>query len=304
VAHAGAAGEFVTIARNGIESAHRPAVMNDVLKTAFETNRKLWDGRVAVHRRDATGFYKVDEFLAGTDVLYPIESAEIGDIRGLRIAHLQCHFGMDSICLARRGAIVTGIDFSAPAVAEARELAELTGSDVRFVQGNVYDAREYLEGDFDMVYTTWGTIVWLPDIAEWARVVASLLKPGGSLYFADGHPMLLCLEMVDGKIVLRADWRTPRHRPLVETSGKSYTGDGAAETTSYEWIHPLADMLNAFISAGLRLDWVKEHASLPWPHFPNMRQGDDRMFRLPVGAMQLPLSLSLKASKPRRPDAT
>lgn len=272
--------------------------MTNILETAFDTNRKLWDERVAIHRRDATGFYKVDEFLAGNDVLYPIESAEIGDVRGLRIAHLQCHFGIDSICLARRGASVTGLDFSAPAIMEARKLAEQTGIDVRFVEGNVYDARERLEGDFDMVYTTWGTIIWLPDIAAWARVIASLLKPGGSLYFADGHPMMLCLEMVEGRVLLRSDWRTPRDRPIVETGETTYTGDSTANLESYEWIHPLADMLNAFIGAGLRLDWVKEHTALPWPYFPNMREGDDRMFRLLEDHLQLPLALSLKATKP------
>lgn len=267
--------------------------------TAFERNRKLWDDRVAVHRRDATGFYRVGDFLAGKDILGPIEAAEIGEVRGLRVAHLQCHFGMDSICLARRGAIVTGLDFSPPAIAEARKLARETGTDVRFVEGNVYEARTLLEGAFDLVYTTWGTIIWLPDIAAWAQVVASLLEPGGSLYFVDGHPMMQCLEMVDGRIVLRLDWRTPRDRPIVESSGTSYTGDKGADLESHEWIHPMADMLNAFIGAGLRLDWIREHTRLAWPYFPNMHRDDDGMYRLPEGHPRLPLALSLKARKER-----
>ncbi|MGH9898118.1 MAG: class I SAM-dependent methyltransferase, partial [Pyrinomonadaceae bacterium] len=265
-----------------------------------ETNRKLWDERVAFHRRDATGFYQVEKFLAGEDMLRPIEAAEIGDVRGLRIAHLQCHFGIDSICLVRRGASVTGLDFSAPAIIEARKLAEQMGIDARFIEGNVYDARELLEGDFDMVFTTWGTIIWLPDVTAWARVIASLLKPGGSLYFADNHPMMLCLEMVDGRIVPRYDWRTPRDRPIVETGEGTYSGDDTTtmnNKTSYEWIHPLADMTNALISAGLRLDWVNEHVTLPWAHFPNMPRGDDGMFRLPADHPQLPLALSLRATK-------
>lgn len=271
--------------------------MTTIPKNAFDTNRKLWDELAVIHRRDATGFYKVDEFLAGYDVLYPIEAAEIGDVRGLRIAHLQCHFGIDSICLARRGASVTGLDFSLSAIIEARKLAEQTGTDVRFVEGNVYDARELLEGDFDMVYTTWGTIIWLPDIASWARVVASLLKPGGSLYFADGHPTMLCLEMVDGRAVFRSDWRTPKERPNLETGETTYTGDNTTNLESYEWIHPLADMLNAFVDAGLRVDWVKEHVTLPWACFPNMHAGDDRMFRVPGAHFQFPLALSLRATK-------
>ncbi len=272
--------------------------MTEIPKAAFATNRKLWDECVAIHRRDATGFYQMEQFLAGGDVLYPIESAEIGDVTGLRIAHLQCHFGVDSICLARRGASVTGLDFSPPAILEARKLANQTGVDARFVEGNVYDARELLEGDFDLVYTTWGTIVWLPDVANWARVIASLLRPGGSLYFADNHPMMLCLEMVDGRMVLRCDWRTPKDRPIIERGGTSYTGDPTANLESYEWIHPLADILNGLNGAGLRIDWIKEHLILPWPYFPHMRQGDDRMFRLPEDHLQLPLALSLRATKP------
>ncbi|UQS25420.1 class I SAM-dependent methyltransferase [Amycolatopsis thermalba] len=267
------------------------------LRTAYGKNRELWDERVAVHRRDASGFYQVEAFLAGKDVLFPIEAAEIGDVRGLRIAHLQCHFGMDSICLARRGAGVTGIDFSAPAIAEARELARRTGTDVRFVEGDVYAARELLDGDFDLVYTTWGTIVWLHDVAAWARVVAALLKPGGSLYFADGHPMMLCLELADGRLTVRDDWRTPPERPIVEPAGTTYTGDQAAALASHEWIHPLADMLNAFAAAGLRLDWVHEHTRLTWPYFPGMERDDDGMYRLPEQYPKVPLSLSLRATK-------
>jgi 2-polyprenyl-3-methyl-5-hydroxy-6-metoxy-1,4-benzoquinol methylase len=120
----------------------------------FEINRRNWDDRVAIHRRDATGFYEVEKVLAGEDKLSAIEASEIGDVTGLRIAHLQCHFGLDSICLARRGASVTGLDFSPAAIAEARRLAQATGTDARFIEGNVYDARRLLAGDFDMVYVT------------------------------------------------------------------------------------------------------------------------------------------------------
>ena len=135
----------------------------------FDANRKSWDERVAIHRRDETGFYEVQKVLDGSDKLNAIEAAEIGDVKGLRIAHLQCHFGLDSICLARRGASVTGLDFSPAAIAEARRLADTLGVDAQFVEGNVYDARKLLSGDFDMVYVTWGAINWLPDIGALGR---------------------------------------------------------------------------------------------------------------------------------------
>jgi 2-polyprenyl-3-methyl-5-hydroxy-6-metoxy-1,4-benzoquinol methylase len=138
----------------------------------FEANRRSWDERVAIHRRDSTGFYQVETALRGEDKLNPIEASEIGDVRGLRIAHLQCHFGLDTLCLARRGALVVGLDFSPAAIAEARTLAAQTGLPATFVEGNVYDARKLLQGQFDLVYVSWGAINWLPDILAWAGVVA------------------------------------------------------------------------------------------------------------------------------------
>jgi SAM-dependent methyltransferase len=265
----------------------------------FEANRRSWDERVAIHRRDATGFYEVQSVLDGGDKLNAIEASEIGDVRGLRIAHLQCHFGLDSICLARRGASVTGLDFSPAAIAEAKALAARTGVDARFVEGNVYDARRLLEGEFDMVYVTWGAIGWLPDITAWANVVASLLRRRGYLYLAESHPTTLCLDMVDGRIVPRFDWRTPKDRPIVDEEEVTYTGDDTklVNRLNYSWIHPFTDILNGLIGAGLRLDWLHEHAALTWKLFPNMEEGPDRLYRLPADHPQLPLSFSLKATR-------
>ncbi|CAN5380142.1 class I SAM-dependent methyltransferase [soil metagenome] len=263
----------------------------------FDANRKSWDERVGIHRRDETGFYSVAKVISGGDKLNAIEAAEIGDVTGLRIAHLQCHFGLDSICLARRGASVTGLDFSHAAIIEARRLAAETRTDVRFVEGNVYDARALLEGEFDMVYVTWGAINWLPDIDGWAQVAASLLKPGGRLYLAESHPAILCFDWVDGRIGPRFDWRTARDNPIAEETPTTYTGaaDTLANTRVYFWIHPLSDILNALIGAGLRITRFTEHAALTWPLFPNMTEGEDGLYRLPADQPQLPLSFSLDA---------
>jgi len=265
----------------------------------FEANRRSWDERVAIHRRDTTGFYEVQTVLDGGDKLNPIEASEIGDVRGLRIAHLQCHFGLDSICLARRGATVVGLDFSPAAIAEARALAATTGASAEFVEGNVYDARRLLAGDFDMVYVTWGAIGWLPDIAAWARVVASLLKRGGHLYLAEAHPTTLCLDMVEGRIVPRFDWRTPQDKPVADTEETTYTGDQTklANRECYFWLHPFTDILNALTSAGMKLDWLNEHPALTWNLFPNMTKSEDGLYRLPADHPQLPLSFSLKATR-------
>jgi SAM-dependent methyltransferase len=268
---------------------------DEVAMLAFERNRRRWDALAPLHREDATGFYGVERFLAGGDTLTPIVARELGDVRGLRIAHLQCHFGMDSISLARRGADVAGLDFSAAAIAEAKKLAIRTGFEIEFVLGNVYEAREKLTGLFDRVFTSWGTVVWLPDMPRWARVVASLLKPGGWLYFADGHPMLLCHDADGQRLVLTEDWQTPVDKPLIYSAGGSYTGDATGVMESHEWIHSVGTMVNALIGAGLDIAWVKEHDGLPWQQISIMARGADGLFHLPAGCKQLPLALSIKA---------
>jgi len=279
----------VYISRSMMQVAHMDA--------ALEINRDTWDTLAVTHRRDASGFYHIAAMLAGEDALCPIDAAEIGDLRGLRVAHLQCHIGVDSIYLARRGASVVGLDFSPVAIREARQLAEQANVQVQFVEANVYDAREHLDGEFDRVYTTWGTIVWLPDVRRWARVIASLLRPGGRLYFADGHPSLLCSDMVDGRMTVTTAWRTPADQPLAESGDRSYTGDITPMRHTREWVHPMGDILNALIDAGLRIEWVHEHTAIPWAHNSAMRIGDDRLFRLPADVPQCPLGLSIEATK-------
>src|SRR5262249_13588362 len=144
-------------------------------------------------------FYRVEQFLAGEDVRYPIERAETGSVAGKRVVHLQCHFGLDTLCLARKGAIATGLDFAPSAIAKARDLAERSGLAARFVEGNVYDAPRLIPERFDLVYVTWGAICWLPDIAGWARVVAQMLALGGSLYLLEGHPFALALDQASAE---------------------------------------------------------------------------------------------------------
>ena len=147
--------------------------------------------RTAIHLRNRTGFYPIDRVRAGDDAFGECEDTELGDVAGKRIVHLQCHFGLDTIRMARRGAIVTGLDFSTVAIIAARALATELGVPARFVEGNVYDAPALLDAQYDAAFVTWGSIIWLPDIRRWARIVAELLAPGGWLYLAEGHPSIL-----------------------------------------------------------------------------------------------------------------
>lgn len=279
-------------------------------------NRAHWDEKVPVHV--ASGFYDLAPLRAGEGRLYPVEEAELPRIapegwHGLRVLHLQCHFGADSLVLAQRGAEVVGLDFSMPAVKQARELATELGLDdrSRFLCADLYDARHALpepEG-FDVVYTTWGTIGWLPDVAEWARIIAWFLKPGGRLYFADGHPSAFVFDdPADGQPAALLDggparFPSPRfgyfeRAPLALDEPGDYADPDAqlAHSRTVEWMHPLGDTLTALVDAGLSLDFVHEHDAVPWQMFSVLEPRGEGLWGWPAAAW-LPLGVSLGATR-------
>ena len=265
-----------------------------------EQNRSTWDERAALHLRDTNGFYALDRFRAGEDTLLDIEGKEIGDIAGRHLLHLQCHFGLDALSLARRGAIVTGLDFSATAIEAARQLAAEARLPAHFVQADLYEAMNVLEGGFDIVFVNWGSLNWLPDIYRWADNVAGLLAPGGFLYLAEQHPHLSTMREVDGRLEPAFPWRTPIDDPVVSETPTSYNGDETPLVNQrlHEWEHPLSDIIGGLLEAGLRLDFFHEFEVLPWQRLPMMVQTNDRFYRLPDGQPPMPLAFSLKAYKP------
>lgn len=269
----------------------------------FDANRLNWDERASIHWRDTTGAYRLDALRRGDNSLHPIEDSELGPVEGSRLAHLQCHFGRDTLALARRGATVTGLDFSPVAIGQARALADELGIAANFVEGNVYDARSLIAGEFDIVFSTWGAIPWLPDIFRWAKVVASLLGRGGFVYLAEGHPFLNMLDEHDPGLKPAYDFRTPADAPIAIEDSVTYTGDATVlnHRRNYSWIHPLSDIIMALKEAGLTLDFIREHEEIPWPFAPffELRPGSNGMYRLPQGKgfPRLPLAFSLKARK-------
>jgi len=272
------------------------------LADPIEINRRNWDERATIHARDTTGDYMLKRFLAGEDALHEIEAAELGSIAGKSVLHLQCHIGRDTLCLVRRGARATGVDFSGAALAVARQLSKETGLVANFIEATVDDVPRVAPGPFDMVFTTWGTICWLPDMRQWARTIASVLSPGGELYFADAHPALRVLEETAGKLVVTYDYRTPVERPLKFTEATTYTGDPTImeNQRSHEWMHPLSAILGGLIDAGMTITMFREHEILPWQGLPSMVRASERMWRLPDGYPAIPLSFSLRAIKSGR----
>ena len=270
----------------------------------LDANRAQWDERVPLHV--ASEFYDQSALRAGHGSLYPIEERELAalfpdGLEGLRVLHLQCHFGADSLVLAQRGATVVGVDFSKPAVQRARALAAEVGlaGQSRFIETNVYELKHILPEpeSFDVVYTTWGTIGWLPDVKEWAKLIAWYLKPGGRLYFADGHPAAFVFDDASGTLEMTYPYDTDRVADVVE-SGETYAADGVAthNTKTFEWMHPLSDTVGALLDAGLHLDYLHEHYEVPWRMFAALEPTPDRMFAWP-DKKWLPLSMSLVATR-------
>jgi SAM-dependent methyltransferase len=261
----------------------------------LKTNREMWDERVPIHF--ASDFYDVERFVAGASTLRPFEVQELGDLSGRTLVHTQCHFGLDTLSLARAGARATGLDFSEPAVAAARELAARTGIEAEFVQANVYDAVDALGGRrFDVVYTGLGAINWLPDIEAWASTMAGLLAPGGTFYLAEFHPF---------SDVFADDDLTVAHpyfhdEPLVWDEPGTYA-DLEAQTShnrSIEWTHGLGSVISALIAAGLRIELLHEHDYTLFPRWPTLRRELDGTYRFPDATPSLPLMYSLRAAGP------
>jgi SAM-dependent methyltransferase len=274
----------------------------DAVADYTEVNKANWDERVPAHA--ASPDYNVDNFLTDPEFLSDVVRFDLpllGDIRGLRGVHLQCHIGTDTISLARLGASMTGVDFSGPAIRQARALAEQTGADATFVESDVYDAAAAAGGDHDLVFTGIGALCWLPSIKRWAAVVASLLRPGGRLFIREGHPMLWSLAdpRPDGLLVVEYPY-FERAEPTVFDEGGTYVSTDMVfeQTITHEWNHGLGEIVSALLGAGMTITGLTEHDSVPWEALPGQmtRLGNDE-WRLTDRPWRLPHSYTLQAVK-------
>jgi SAM-dependent methyltransferase len=264
-------------------------------------NREHWDERVSPHAASPT--YAVDRFTADPTFLSDVvrfDLPRLGDIAGLRGVHLQCHIGTDTVSLARLGARMTGLDFSGPAVEQARAFAAGVDADVDFVQSDVYDALDVLEpGGYDLVFTGIGALCWLPDIRRWAGVVASLLRPGGRLFVREGHPMLLTLSdpRPDGLLCVEYPYFEPAEPSVWDMPGTYVESDYEfVHTTSADWSHGLGEVVTALFDAGMRITMLVEHDSVPWDALPGMMEAlPGGEFRLADRPWRLPHSYTLQA---------
>ena len=269
---------------------------------SFALNKANWNERAALHA--ASPDYQIQLFIASPAHLSEVvrfDLPRLGDIRGLRAVHLQCHIGTDTLSLARLGAQMSGLDFSPASLEQARQLANACDTPIQFVEASVYDAAKVLNGQsFDLVYTGIGALNWLPHINDWARNVAALLKPGGRLFLREMHPVLMTLDQDCQDALQMVHSYFEHSEPQVWNDEYSYVASDSklTATTTHEWNHGLGEIITALLHHGMRLILLEEHTSIPWEALPGqMTLGEDGEWRLSNQPQRLPLSYTLQAVK-------
>jgi SAM-dependent methyltransferase len=260
-------------------------------------NREYWDGKAGFN----VASWDVEGFVADPTKLTRIVAADrdaVGGVRGRSLLHLQCHFGMDTLSWARLGAEVTGVDFSPRAVASAIDLAARTGLAARFIEADLYATPNVLQETFDIVYTGGGALCWLPDIRGWAGVVGRMLRPGGTFYIREAHPVLWSLEDErDDRLLVIGRPYFEVAEPIRWDAEPIWDKEAPEVATHYEWNHGLAEIVTAVIEAGLTIESLFEHRTCLWQALPFMTPDEDGWWRLPDRTERLPLMYSIRARK-------
>jgi SAM-dependent methyltransferase len=252
----------------------------------FDMNRAGWDRRASAHFESR--FYDVDGFLAGRTSLREIELSELGDVAGKRLLHLQCHFGLDTLSWVRQGAVCTGVDISPVAIGKARELAARAGLAAEFVCSDVYGFKRQGQEPYEIVFTSYGALCWLPDLNKWAATVAANLAPGGRFYIVEFHPIH---DLLAGFSYFT------QAAPEVAEEG-TYTENGADVVARFAiWAHPLSSVINALIAAGIRIERVNEFAFSPYNCFEGLVEREPGRFCLGHRGQDVPMVYSVTGRK-------
>ena len=255
-------------------------------------NKQTWNNKTDVHI--ASDFYDMDGFLKGKTTLNSIELELLGDVKDKKILHLQCHFGQDTLSLARLGAKVTGIDLSDKAIERAKDLAKELHLDATFICCDIYETANYLDEKFDIVFTSYGTIGWLPDLDKWANVVSHFLKPNAKFIMADFHPVVWMFDN-DFKSIFYNYFNI---EPIIEDESGTYAdrySDIAAQTIT--WNHPTSELLNSLIKSNLEIICYNEYDYSPYNCFNETEEFEPNKFRIKHLINKIPMVYSLMATK-------
>lgn len=263
------------------------------MQNYLEINKQLWNTWAAAHLE--SDFYDVASFLAGRSSLHDIELSLLGDVRGKRILHLQCHFGQDTLSLARMGATVVGVDLSDTAIAAARQLAQqMNLPNAEFICCDVYSLPQHLNEEFDIVFSSYGTIGWLPDLRAWGEIVARYLRLQGTFVFAEFHPFVWAFDDDFQRIA----YSYFNEKPIRETVENSYaSGDSEAAGSYVSWNHPLSEVLTGLLDNGLTLRTFQEYDYSPYNCFRHTIEIAPNKFRIQHLDNKIPMVYALSAQK-------
>lgn len=258
----------------------------------IEINRQSWNKITDTHLKSE--FYDLDGFLKGKTSLNDIELQLLGDIKGKNILHLQCHFGQDTISLNRLGANVTGVDLSDKAIESAKQIAKDTNSNAKFICCNIYELPKHLNEKFDIVFTSYGTIAWLPDLDKWAKIVSKFLKQSGQFVFVEFHPVLWMFNDNFEKIVHRYF----NSGSIVESESGTYADKNANITQEYVmWNHSLSEVVNNLIKNGFEINSLNEYDYSPYDCFQNTIEFEPKKYRIKHLENMIPMIYSIAAKK-------
>lgn len=262
------------------------------MENYLETNKATWNKKVEVHMK--SDFYFLEEFIQGRTSLNPVELELLGNIEGKRILHLQCHFGQDSISLSRLGANVTGVDLSDKAIEEAQKLAAICNTDTQFIASDVYNLTQVLDEKFDVVYTSYGTIGWLPDLEKWAKVISGFLNPGGRLVFVEFHPMVWIWDNNFEKI----EYSYFKGDAIIENYEGTYA-DKTSEIaqTDITWNHSLDEVIQNILKQNLQLDSFQEFNYSPYQCLNGMVETEKGQYIIEKFGNKVPLVYAISATK-------
>jgi SAM-dependent methyltransferase len=258
----------------------------------FDINKATWNKKVGIHAESE--MYKMEAFKSGESSLMPYELKALGNVNGKSLLHLQCHFGQDTLSWSRMGAKCVGVDLSDEGVKLATQLNTELKLDAEFVCCNVLDTSKHVSETFDIVYTSYGVIGWLPDLKPWAQMIFECLKVGGTFYIVEFHPILWMYDYVDGKSIMKYHYN--RKEAIYEEYEGTYANQASKMVSKeYGWNHGLSEVVNSLIEAGLQIEYLNEHDESPYNVFPDLIKLDNGMYKMKD--QLFPMLFEIKATK-------
>lgn len=241
----------------------------------FDTNKATWNEKVKIHAK--SDMYDLEAFKKGKNSLMPYELQALGDVNGKSLLHLQCHFGQDTLSWSRLGAKCFGVDLSDEGIKLAKQLNEELELDAEFVCCNVLDTSQYVKDTFDIVFTSYGVIGWLPDLKPWGKMIAERLKPGGTFYMAEFHPIVWMFDYLEGKPIMKYGYM--QDEAIYEEYEGTYANTNSKMVSKeFGWNHGLSEVINALTEAGLQIEYLNEHNESPYNVLPDLEQTESGMY--------------------------